>query len=572
MTNIFVWSIAGSDSSGCAGIQADLKTFQGLGVNGCTVVTAVTSQSNRKLSDIQFVDIKPAIETMRDDFYPQAVKIGMLGKQSIIESVSDFLTTYSGKVILDPVMVTTSGGNLFSEEVNQYVNHLKKLFKYVDVLTPNLPEAEMLLNRRITSLQEMEHAAQDILALGVKSVLIKGGHFDQDIFSQDYWTNGKESFWLVSKRHEARNFSGTGCSLSSAIAASCALEYDVKDALVIAKMYVNQAMRLSIYPVIPESEVVACPGSVSIGQDTDNEVNGSRTLSAAKRAKSTLNAALNSGMTRGRGVLVYSPWIENELDLPYLSHQPLFKLPEAFPDCGPKIGLYPIVDSIDRLKILLPIGVKTIQLRIKNKSSVELDRYIQQAIQLAKQHDAHLFINDDWQLAVKHKAYGVHLGQNDLDNADIQIIHSAGLRLGISTHNYYETARAHALHPSYIAFGPIYHTTSKQMTVPPQGIEGLKRWRRMLNYPLVAIGGINQKTLPDVLATNVDGVALISAITDVVNNLLMPDEMTRYAQQIKISNIGVDGQKKLKNASVLCIGAGGLASQMHPAVNYIHHQ
>lgn len=108
----------------------------------------------------------------------------------------------------------------------------------------------------------------------------------------------------------------------------------------------------------------------------------------------------------------------------------------------------------------------------------------------------------------------MHLGQEDINTADIKMIFKAGLRLGISTHSYYEVARAHSLKPSYMACGPIFSTTSKMMPFVPQGLIQLKRWRRTLDYPLVAIGGINLERLPDVLMTNVDGIALISDITE----------------------------------------------------------
>ena len=165
-------------------------------------------------------------------------------------------------------------------------------------------------------------------------------------------------------------------------------------------------------------------------------------------------------------------------------------------------------------------------------------------------------------------------GQGDIEAADIEKIRKAGLRLGVSTHGYHELARAHALNPSYIAFGAIFPTTLKKMT--PQGIDKLKIWRRTLKYPLVAIGGINLERASSILATGVDGVALISAITQAENPIeasrsllalcnnksISPEEMQRYSQQITLSNIGLSGQMKLRNARVLCIGAGGLASPL----------
>ncbi len=110
-------------------------------------------------------------------------------------------------------------------------------------------------------------------------------------------------------------------------------------------------------------------------------------------------------------------------------------------------------------------------------------------------------------------AYGVHLGQEDLDEADIEAIRDAGLRLGISSHCHYEVARAHSFNPSYIACGPIYHTTTKDMPWTPQGLAGLSYWQDMLDYPLVAIGGINRERMPSVAVTGVSGVAMITAIT-----------------------------------------------------------
>lgn len=205
---------------------------------------------------------------------------------------------------------------------------------------------------------------------------------------------------------------------------------------------------------------------------------------------------------------------------------------KPFPDCGLEpLGLYPIVDSVAWAQQLLPLGITTIQLRIKNKNEAELAAAIQQSVVLAQQFQARLFVNDYWQLAIQHGAYGVHLGQEDLDQADIKAIYQAGLRLGISTHSVAEVARACELQPSYIAFGPIYPTTSKPMAFGPQGVEQLRDWRKILNYPLVAIGGINKERLPDVLATGVDGVALISAITQAEKPLEAARELLKIIRE-----------------------------------------
>lgn len=179
-----------------------------------------------------------------------------------------------------------------------------------------------------------------------------------------------------------------------------------------------------------------------------------------------------------------------------------------------KLGLYPVVDSIKWIERLLKTGVTTLQLRIKGKQPNDVEQEIVEAIKLGKQYHARLFINDYWQLAIKHHAYGVHLGQEDLDIADLDAIKKAGLRLGISTHDETELQRAKALRPSYIALGHIFPTTTKDMPSKPQGLKALKHQvEQTPNFPTVAIGGISLERVPDVVATGVGSVALVSAIT-----------------------------------------------------------
>jgi hydroxymethylpyrimidine kinase/phosphomethylpyrimidine kinase/thiamine-phosphate diphosphorylase len=193
-----------------------------------------------------------------------------------------------------------------------------------------------------------------------------------------------------------------------------------------------------------------------------------------------------------------------------------------FPDCGPKpLGLYPIVDSVNWVEKLLPIGVQTIQLRIKNASETALEDAVAQSVEIANRFGARLFINDYWELAIRHQAYGVHLGQEDLQQASVAEIAKAGLRLGISTHNKQEMDYACQWSPSYIAYGPIYATTTKAMPFEPRGLEALKYWVETLPYPVVAIGGINLDRLSKVLTTGVNGVAMIAAITKAEDPIAM---------------------------------------------------
>lgn len=196
-----------------------------------------------------------------------------------------------------------------------------------------------------------------------------------------------------------------------------------------------------------------------------------------------------------------------------LPKQSSAKASDPFPACGP-LGFYPIVDSAHWVERMLGSGVKTIQLRIKDKNMLVLEEEIEKSIALAEHYKASLFINDYWALAVKHGAYGVHLGQEDLLTVDVALLRRAKLRLGVSTHSYEEIACVLPYQPSYVACGPIYHTDTKKMAAAPQGLERLKDYCRILSYPVVAIGGIKWDMLEEVCATGVKGIAAITAITE----------------------------------------------------------
>ncbi len=185
-----------------------------------------------------------------------------------------------------------------------------------------------------------------------------------------------------------------------------------------------------------------------------------------------------------------------------------------FPPVPFRLGLYPVVDSVVWIERLLSAGVRTLQLRIKDKRDDEVEADIIAAIALGRRYQARLFINDYWRLAIKHDAYGVHLGQEDLQDTDLQAIRAAGLRLGVSTHDDMEIDVALAAKPSYIALGHVFPTQTKQMPSAPQGLTQLARHiARLADYPTVAIGGISLERAPNVLATGVGSIAVVSAIT-----------------------------------------------------------
>ncbi|KND57693.1 Thiamin-phosphate pyrophosphorylase [Candidatus Paraburkholderia schumanniana] len=186
------------------------------------------------------------------------------------------------------------------------------------------------------------------------------------------------------------------------------------------------------------------------------------------------------------------------------------------PPCPDRLGLYPVLPSAEWVERVLDLGARTAQLRRKTSDAADLQREIARSVEAGRRHDAQLFINDHWREAIAAGAYGVHLGQEDLQTADLNAIAKAGLRLGLSTHGYYEMLRALHFRPSYLALGAVFPTTTKVMPTKPQGLARLARYVQLLSgrVPLVAIGGIDAKAMPGVLATGVGSGAVVRAVTE----------------------------------------------------------
>lgn len=237
-------TIAGSDSGGGAGIQADLKTFSALGVYGASVITALTAQNTQSVNGILVVPpdfIRQQIDAVCGDIGIDALKIGMLSRPDVIEVVADAIDRHGlAPVVLDPVMVAKSGDRLLAPEA---VDALRdNLLPRATVITPNLPEAAVLLDRNLTSAEDMPEAAARLLDLGPGAVLLKGGHLEGRI-SVDVFHDGTEALRLESPRIDTRNTHGTGCTLSAAIAAYLARGQTLADAVCHAKEYVTAAIR-----------------------------------------------------------------------------------------------------------------------------------------------------------------------------------------------------------------------------------------------------------------------------------------------------------------------------------------
>jgi hydroxymethylpyrimidine/phosphomethylpyrimidine kinase len=250
-----VLTIAGSDCSGGAGIQADLKTMSAFDVYGMSVITAVTAQNTCGVTGVQNVTgemIRLQLEAVMSDIMPDTVKIGMLATADAVEAVADILEKYHVEhVILDPVMVSTSGRSLLEAEGKEQM--LRRLFPLAELVTPNIPEAEEILKAvdgsvenkqtvssvQITDQTMMEKAAQAIRQKYGCNVLLKGGHMTQAADDLLYQT---QAVWFPAQRIDCTNTHGTGCTLSSAIASALARGCSLKEAVGIAKVYVRSAM------------------------------------------------------------------------------------------------------------------------------------------------------------------------------------------------------------------------------------------------------------------------------------------------------------------------------------------
>ncbi|MCI0438262.1 MAG: bifunctional hydroxymethylpyrimidine kinase/phosphomethylpyrimidine kinase [Chloroflexi bacterium] len=236
-------TIAGSDSGGGAGIQADLKTFAALGVYGTSVITAITSQNTLRVTDVLELPtslIRTQIDAVISDIGTDAVKTGMLSSAAIIQTVAEKLREYNlTNLVVDPVMVAKGGDRLLQEQAVESL--IKVLLPLARVVTPNAPEAEALTGRKIESLEDARAAARQLVEMGARAAVVKGGHLDGPPTDVHY--DGRRFTELTAERIQTTSTHGTGCTFASAIAAGLAKGMSVEDAVAQAKRYVTEAIR-----------------------------------------------------------------------------------------------------------------------------------------------------------------------------------------------------------------------------------------------------------------------------------------------------------------------------------------
>lgn len=239
-------TIAGSDCSGGAGIQADLKTFGAHGIYGMSVIVSVVAENTSRVIDIQ--DIRPDIiekqmDAIFEDIEVDAVKVGMLSGIECMQAVSCKLKQYKpSKVVIDPVMLAKGGHALMQENALYYF--IKEVLPLADLLTPNIPEAEAITGMKISTVEDIELAAKSIYSMGAKNILLKGGHREGD--PEDILFDGERFYSFKAKRVNTKNTHGTGCTLSSAITSNMAMGMKTEEAVKRAKAYVTMAIENSL--------------------------------------------------------------------------------------------------------------------------------------------------------------------------------------------------------------------------------------------------------------------------------------------------------------------------------------
>ncbi|REL28622.1 thiamine phosphate synthase [Thalassotalea euphylliae] len=498
-----VWTISGSDCSGGAGIAADIKTMHSLSqgkVEVCTLITANTSQNSERLVAVNPVAtevLEQQAQLLLNDKPPSAIKIGLLANDHQVNWLIALLARLKQQdptliTVYDPVASASVGGKF--SQLDPAV--IENLLPYLDVITPNLPELQALTCVGKTPEKTTEQAASLLLSQGVQTVIVKGGHSgDANTCTDIAYLSAETSdsagapeqqvLTLSSPRVNTSYSHGSGCAFASALTVLLAQGYLLRDAFTLTKAFINQGLSES-------TGTTDYYGAFAVGAfPTDDNyfphvVNNSVNLPNSGFPSLSLGNGLDNDLDNGLGT-----------------------------DSGKeKLGLYPVIDSLAWLEQLLPLELNIIQLRLKGLPLDEIDRQIAQAVKLTSNTTTRLFINDYWQLAIKHGAYGVHLGQEDLADANLNAIANAGLRLGISTHGCYELLLARQLKSSYLAIGAIFPTVTKDMTGQIQGIDNLRHLLALKQeIPIVAIGGINHERAKIVASTGVDSIAVVTAIT-----------------------------------------------------------
>jgi hydroxymethylpyrimidine kinase/phosphomethylpyrimidine kinase/thiamine-phosphate diphosphorylase len=474
-----VWSIAGIDTGGGAGLSADQRAIEALGAHLCPVPAALTAQNSVAVERIEAVAthlLLAQLAALEADLAPRAIKTGLLGSADNLRALVSVVDRLRERgplpLVVDPVLRASTGAALADPELLRA--YREKLLPRACVITPNQREAAALLGLPEGHGHSLPQQARALQAMGAHTVIITGGDEAGDL-ALDWLQSPQACGWLALPRVATPHHHGTGCTFASAMAAAMAQGFVAADAAVLAKMLTTHALRQ--------------------GQ------------------------ALGSG---AGPVFASAGFAKDPSLLPRLSlGEPA---PGGWPqrERGEAPGVYAIVDSAERVRRCVLAGVRTVQLRIKASGADQLDTLeaeIRSAQAAADAAGARLYINDHWQLAFRLGARALHLGQEDLlalgvdGHRQLADARARGVALGLSSHTLWELCRAAALQPDYIACGPVWPTTTKDMPWRPQGLHNLAWWAHMAGAPVVGIGGILESwQLAAVAAAGAEGGCVVRGL------------------------------------------------------------
>jgi hydroxymethylpyrimidine kinase/phosphomethylpyrimidine kinase/thiamine-phosphate diphosphorylase len=487
-----VWSIAGTDSGGGAGLSADQRAADAFGVHLCPAVAAVTAQNSCVVTQAQPVSpelLDAQLAALARDMPPAAIKTGLLGSAENIAVVARWIDRLRQRapvaLVVDPVLGASTGAAFADAATLRAYRDL--LLPRATVVTPNQREA-----RALAAGDDACALARALKALGAHAVAMTGGDdaYAAPGWSLDWIDTPHASGWLALPRIDTPHSHGTGCTFASSAASALALGFVPADALVLAKMSTTQALRHG---------------------------------SAAGQGAGPV--AAQAGFAVQPDVLPYMSWDENA---------DFFRHACAVPACAgmtanekalhggrEAIGLYAIVDSAERVRQVVAAGVRTVQLRIKIAGEQPQDAlrpFITHALAICRAADATLVVNDHWRLAAELGARAVHLGQEDvlaLGPAGRAELAASGLRVGLSSHSLWELCRARTLRPWYAACGPVWPTLTKVMPWRPQGLDNLSWWVHMAGVPVLAIGGILEPDqLTQAARSGASGICVVRGLGD----------------------------------------------------------
>ena len=489
-------TIAGSDPSGGAGIQADLKTFSALGVYGATAITAVTVQNTQSVKYVHKLPpqvVYDQIVAVMEDVTVDAVKIGMVNDAETLDAIVRALTAYRSKfLVVDPVMVSTSGCALMQPDALAIMK--ERLLPMADLVTPNLPEAWTLAGTDTS----VDDAAQAILRLGVKALLIKGGHAEGNTktdYLYIYKGEGVKRVEFTAETIDTPNTHGTGCTLSSAIAALLACGNGLEDAVRQAKEYLTEALKAGAGVHVGRGHGPVC----HFYADRVMRLCGYKVVRYDLKTLKPKD-------------------LETASRLQFITH---------FTD---KYSYY------DSAMMALEGGCQWIQLRMKDACEDEIERVARLILPECRRMGAVFVIDDHVELALRVGADGVHLGKNDMPVDEARRLAGDGFIIGGTANTFEDVQRLAAQGADYIGCGPFRFTTTKKNLAPMLGLEGYKRiLSQMKEYgiglPLVAIGGIISDDIPQLMAAGVSGIALSGSVLRAEQPV---EEMRKVVEKLRI--------------------------------------